>query len=146
MFNVENLRQFSVTNLPRLFLLSLVLLILVCPSVVLAHPCENATKDLHGDMEVVANRGGLWSLMEQRGLKDNSIIGMQADTKLARAVGQFEELCASEKKPTKQLYESIQNLVGKARVIFNPRTSGEAISKSITLLIKSLDTVIAKIE
>ena len=144
MFNVENLRQFSVTNLPRLFLLSLVLLILVCPSVVLAHPCENATKDLHGDMEVVANRGGLWSLMEQRGLKDNSIIGMQADTKLARAVGQFEELCASEKKPNKQHYIAIQNLLGEARVIFNPRSSGGELIKSITKLNKDLDALLKK--
>ena len=147
MFNINNLRPFGVTNLPKSFFLLLAFLASFVPSAALAaHPCENSVTHLRGDLNVVMNRGGLWSLMEQKGLKENSVMGMRADGKLARVVGLFEELCESEKKPTKQLYESIQNLIGNARVIFNPRTSGEAITKSITLLIKSLDTVLAKIE
>ena len=99
MFNINNLRPFGVTNLPKSFFLFLSLLVLTLPSAALAdsHPCKNAIIHLRGDLDVVMNRGGLWSLMEQKGLKDNSIIGMQADGKLARAVGWFEELCESEK-------------------------------------------------
>ena len=147
MFNVENLRQFGVTNLPKSFFLLLAFLALFLPSAALAaHPCENASKHLHGDMDVVGNRGGLWSLMEQKGLKDNSIIGMQADGKLARLVVRFETLCQSKNKPGKQLFEEIQNLLGNARLIFNPRISGEEITKAITKLVKDADTMLAKIE
>ena len=72
--------------------------------------------------------------------------GMQADIKLARLVGQFETLCESEKKPTKQLFVTIENLLGEARTIFNPRSSGEEIFKLVENLVKELDALLAKIE
>ena len=78
------------------------------------HPCVNALEQLRGDLGVVTNRGGLWSLMEQRGLKDNSVIGMQVDGKLARLVRHFEESCESKKKPEKQLFTKISNILGEA--------------------------------
>ena len=120
----------------------------ILPSIARAahHPCVNAHKQLQGDLGVVTNRGGLWSLMEQKGLKDKSVIGMQADGKLARAVGRFEELCESEKKPEKQMFIGIQNLLGSARVIFNPRSSGEELIKSIIKLTNELDILLAKIK
>jgi len=126
----------------------LTLLIITLPSAVLAdsHPCVNAIKHLRGDLNVVMNRGGFWTLMEQRGLKENSMIGMQADGKLARIVGAFETLCESKKKPTKQLFLDIQNLLGDARVMYNPRSTNEKIMKSINKLIKDLDTLLVKIE
>ena len=147
MFNIENLRQFGVANIPKSLFFHLTLLILIFPSTALAdsHPCNNFAKHLHGDMNVVGNRGGLWSLMEQKNLKENSVIGMQADGKLARAVGMFDTLCESEKKPTKQLFQAIQKLLGDARIIFNPRSSGEEITKSIIELNKDLDILLAKI-
>ena len=146
MFDIKNLRQFGITKTLKSFFLYLVLLILTRPSVLQAHPCENASMQLQGDLGVVINRGGLWSLMEQRGLKENSVIGMQADSKLARLVGHFETLCESEKKPTKQLFVTIENLLGEARTIFNPRSSGEEIFKLVENLVKELDALLAKIE
>ena len=120
----------------------------ILPSIARAadHPCVNALQQLRGDLGVVTNKGGLWSLMEQKGLKDKSVIGIQADVKLARAVGQFEELCESEKKPEKKKFIGIQNLLGSARVIFNPSSSGEELIKSITKLNNDLNTFLAKIE
>jgi len=111
------------------------------------HPCKNAGIQLRGDLNVVMNRGGLWALMEQtEGLQDKSTAGFQADGKLARVVGRFESLCESEKKPTKQLLVGITNLLGNARVIWNPRSSGEAIVKSITDLNKKLDSLLLKMK
>jgi hypothetical protein len=93
------------------------------------------------------NRGGLWALMEQtEGLQDKSMIGFQADGKLARAVGRFESLCESEKKPTKQLFDGLGNLLGEARTIWNPRSSGEEILRLINGLTKKIDSMLSIIE
>ena len=148
MFNVKNLQKYGAPKLPKLFYFYLALLTLIFPSAVLAaeHPCVNATMQLRGDLGVVINRGGLWSLMEQRGLKENSVMGMQVDGKLARLVGLFEELCESEKKPEKQLFTKISNILGEARVIFNPRSSGKKLLELITKLGKNLDTLLSKVE
>ena len=148
MFNVEESRQACPRKTLKSFLIYLILMWFIYPSISKAtdHPCVNALTQLQGDLGVVTNRGGLWSLMEQKGLKDKSVIGMQADGKLARAVGRFEELCESEKKPEKQIFIGIQNLLGSARVIFNPRSSGEELIKSIIKLNKELDTFFSKIK
>ena len=84
--------------------------------------------------------------MEQKGLKENSVIGMQADGKLARLVGQFEYSCQSKNKPGKELFTAIQSLLGDARLIFNPRSSGEEIEQSILKLSKEIDIILAKME
>ena len=111
------------------------------------HPCKNASIQLRGDLDVIMNRGGLWALMEQtEGLRDKSTVGFKADGKLAQAVGRFESLCESEKKPTKQVFVGITNLLGNARIIWNPKTSGEAIAKSITDLNKKLDSLLLKMK
>jgi hypothetical protein len=82
--------------------------------------------------------------MEQtEGLQDKSMIGFQADGKLARTVGRFETLCESKKKPTKQLFDDIGNLLGKGRTIWNPGSSGEKILKSINGLNKKLDSMLS---
>ena len=105
------------------------------------------TLQLRGGLDVVMNRGGLWALMEQtEGLQDKSTTGFQTDGKLARTVGRFESLCESEKKPTKQLFDDLGNLIGEARTIWNPRSSGEEIVKSITDLNKKLDSLLLKIK
>ena len=55
-------------------------------------------------------------------------------------------LCASEKKPTKQLFEDLGNLLGEARTIWNPRSSGEEIIKLIKGLTKKIDSMLSAIE
>ena len=96
---------------------------------------------------MVMNRGGLWALMEQtEGLQDKSVIGFQADGKLARAVGRFESLCESEKKPTKKIYDDVVNIIGEARTIWNPSSSGEKLLKSISSLNKKLDSILSIIK
>ena len=149
MLNFENPKQAGARNLPGILLVGLALILMVCPFAASAegHPCQNAVQSLRGDLNVILNRDGLWALMERtEGLQEKSMVGMQADGKLARLVGQFETLCESEKKPTKQLFVTIGNLLGEARTIFNPRSSGEEIFKLVENLVKELDALLAKIE
>ena len=136
-------------SLPKTLLTLLIVFPLIFPAIASSesHPCQNATVQLRGDLDVIMNRGGLWALMEQtEGLQDKSMIGFQADGKLARAVGRFESLCESEKKPTKQLFDDLGNLISEARTIWNPTASRETIVKSITDLNKKLDSLLLKMK
>ena len=149
MLSLKSIRSIKVQNLPKILLAWLTLFLIMVSGIASAevHPCKNAGIQLRGDLNVVMNRGGLWALMEQtEGLQDKSTAGFQADGKLARVVGRFESLCESEKKPTKQLFVSITNLLGNARVIWNPSTSGKAIIKLIAVLNKKLDSTLLKMK
>jgi len=149
MLSLKNLQIIKTISLPKTLLTLLIVFPLIFPAIASSesHPCQNATVQLRGDLDVLMNRGGLWALMEQtEGLQDKSMVGFQADGKLARVVGRFESLCESEKKPTKQLFDNLGNLIGEARTIRNPGSSGEKILKSINGLNKKLDSILSKIE
>ncbi len=133
----------------KILLLLLVLSPIVVPAIVYSqgHPCKRATLSLRGDLDVVMNKGGMWALMEQtEGLQDKSMIGIQADGKLARLVGKFETMCEGEKKPTKQLFDAITNLLGDARTAWNPGSSGEKIVKSVNEMNKRAGSMLKTIE
>ena len=149
MLSLKNLQIIKTMGLPKTLLTLLILFPLIFPAIASSesHPCQNATVHLRGDLDVVMNRGGLWALMEQtEGLQDKSMLGFQADGKLARAVGRFESLCESEKKPTKQFFDDLENLIGEARIIWNPRSSGEEILSLINGLNKKVDSMLSTIE
>ena len=149
MLSLKNLKTMKTISFPKTFLTILILFPIIFPAIASSesHPCQNATVQLRGDLDVIMNRGGLWALMEQtEGLQDKSTAGFQADGKLARAVGRFESLCESEKKPTKQLFEDLGNLLGEARTIWNPRSSGEKILSLINGLNKKVDSMLSTIE
>jgi hypothetical protein len=149
MLSLKNLKTMKTISFPKTFLTILILFPIILPAIASpeSHPCQNATVQLRGDLDVIMNRGGLWALMEQtEGLQDKSTAGFKADGKLARAVGRFESLCESEKKPTKQLFEDLGNLLGEARTIWNPRSSGEEILNLINGLTKKVDSMLSTIE
>ena len=149
MLSLKNLQIIKTISLPKALLTLLILFPLIFPAIASSesHPCQNATVQLRGDLDVVMNRGGLWALMEQtEGLQDKSTAGLQADGKLARTVGRFESLCESEKKPTKQLFDDLGNLLSEARIIWNPRSSGEEILSLINGLNKKVDSMLSTIE
>jgi hypothetical protein len=147
---IKKLRSFKTQKLTIKFTLTIMLSILIFSSYALSqenHPCKRASLNLRGDWNVVGNRGGLWSLMEQtEGLQDKSVLGMQIDGKFARLVGQFETMCEGEKKPSKKLFASITNLLGKARAAWNPSSSGEALIKLLKDLNNKLDTILSSIK
>jgi len=149
MLSLKNLQIFRTISLPKALLTLLILFPLIFPTIASSegHPCQNNTVQLRGELEVVMNRGGLWALMEQtEGLQDKSTAGFKVDGKLAQVVGRFESLCESEKKPNKQVFVDTTNLLGSARVIWNPTSSGEAIVKAITNLNKKLDSLLLKMK
>jgi hypothetical protein len=149
MLSLKNLQVIKTISLPKKILTLLILFPLIFPAIASSegHPCQKATLQLRGDLDVVMNRGGLWALMEQtEGLQDKSTIGLQADGKLALAVGRYESLCESEKKPTKQLFGDLENLLGEARIIWNPRSSGEEIMGLINGLRKKVDSMLSTIK
>jgi len=85
-----------------------------------AEMCKEGKKDLVGSYDVIHSRGGLWGLMEKTaGLKDKSVIGLQADSKMRRTISIFEEMCADGKTPTPALYNEISSLIGDGRMVFN---------------------------
>ena len=145
MSSLKKTAEFKIKSLPMKFFLLLTLSSLVFSATAFSqenHPCKRDGVELRGDLDTIMNRGGLWSLMEQtEGLQDKSVLGMQSDGKLARLVGQFETMCEGDKKPAKQLFGRLTNLLGNARAIWNPKSSGEAIVKSITDLNKKLDSL-----
>ena len=149
MLSLKNLQIIKTISLPKALLTLLILFPFIFPAIASSesHPCQKATVQLRGDLDVVMSRGGLWALMEQtEGLQDKSTSGLQADGKLARTVGRFESLCESEKKPTKKLFDDLGNLIGEARTIWNPRSSGEEILSLINGLNKKLDSMLSTIE
>ena len=147
--SLKKLRSIKIKRPPMKFFLPLALLFLAFSATAFSqenHPCKRASKELRGDLDVVMSRGGLWTLMEQtEGLQDKSVLGMQTDGKLARLVGRFETMCKGEKKPTKQLFDRIIKILGEARMVWNPKSSGEAVVKSITSLNKKLDALLSTI-
>ena len=149
MLSLKNLQIIKTISLPKVLFTQLILFSIIFPALASSesHPCQNASVQLRGDLNVIMNRGGLWALMEQtEGLQDKSMIGFQADGKLARVVGRFETLCESEKKPTKQLFDDLGNLLSEARTIWNPRSSGEEILSLINGMNKKVDSMLSKIE
>ena len=151
MLSLKKLQSLKIKNFSIKLLLLLILPSLIFSSTALSqenHPCKRASMHLRGDLDVVMNRGGLWALMEQtEGLQDKSVLGIQVDGKLARLVGQFEAMCQEgEKKPTKQLFSSITNLISSARTTWNPGSTGETIVKSLNAINKKLDTLLLTIK
>ena len=149
MLSLKNLQIIKTISLPKALLTLLILFPLIFPAIASSesHPCQNAMVQLRGDLDVIMSRGGLWALMEQtEGLQDKSTVGLQADGKLALAVGRFESLCESEKKPTQQLFDDLDNLLGEARTIWNPRSSGEETLSLINGLKKKVDSLLSTIE
>ena len=149
MLSLKNLQIIKTMGLPKTLLTLLILFPLIFPAIASSesHPCQNASVQLRGDLDVLMNRGGLWALMEQtEGLQDKSMVGFQTDGKLARVVGRFESLCESEKKPTKQLFDDLVNILGEARAIWNPRSSGEEVLNLINGIKKKVDSMLSTIK
>ena len=100
-----------------------------------AELCKEGKKDLIRSFDVIHARGGLWGIMEKTvGLKDKSVLGLQADGKIRRTVSIFEEMCEDGKTPTPALYDEISDLIGDGRRVFNMnpnRTPPKKILKRI---------------
>ncbi len=109
-----------------------------------AELCKEGKKQLRGDYEILQGGGGLWGYMEKSGLKDKSVLGLQVDNKLQRAVVAFETSCepGSQKKPDEAMFNKIKEGIGRARNIHNKtpgRTPVDEILTGLETLSKDLD-------
>jgi len=111
--------------------------------------CKEGKKDLVTSFEVIQGKGGLWGFMEQTsGLKEKSVLGLQADGKIRRTIGVFEEMCENGKIPTPALYDEIQDLIGDGRMVFNMnpnRTAPKLILKRITAVNEKATAILKKL-
>lgn len=91
-----------------------------------AEECKNAGMQLRGGYEATQGfAGGLWGLMEQTaGYRNDSMIGMQIDAKLQRAVVIYETKCENGEKPGKDLAGKISDFIDRARQIKNKAPRG----------------------
>ena len=77
--SLKNLQSMKTISLPKTLLTLLIVFPLIFPAIASSesHPCQNASIQLRGDLDVIMNRGGLWALMEQtEGLQDKSTAGL----------------------------------------------------------------------
>ncbi|NIU42814.1 MAG: hypothetical protein GWN72_00465, partial [Nitrospinaceae bacterium] len=80
-----------------------------------ADACKNAVYQLRGTLNQSQGKGGIWKYMEQNSsLKEKSVIGLQVDGKLNRAVVIFENQCAKTKRPSGENFNKINDLLGEA--------------------------------
>jgi len=141
-------KRYSACIKSFLYIFLISLLVLSVSSAYANEMCSRGAKNLRGDNEVIQGRGGLWSYMEQSGLNDHSMIGMQIDGKLQRAVVIFETMCEEGKIPSMETFKSIENTLSEARTIFNSnpdRTPLGKILEKIKTLNKNADALIQKI-
>ncbi len=118
-------------------------LLIQTPKTYAADICKEGLKDLQKSQGVIQDKGGIWGYLEKSSnLKDNSILGLQIDSKLQRLVFFFETLCEEGKIPTPRLYNLILNLMGDARVIFNI----EADQRPKEKVLENLQSLNEKIE
>ena len=114
-----------------------------------ADSCSSAAKELQASYDVVQGKGGLWGFLEQRGeLKEKSILGLQADSKIQRGVVIFNEMCKSSKTPDMSAFKSLQDVIGDARMVFNlnERTPAKKILEAVTQVNQKADKVLASLE
>ncbi len=127
----------------------LILLFLGAIPVHAADRCVQGGKELVGSFDVIQTKGGLWGFMEKTpGLKDKSVIGLQADGKLRRTITIFENMCENGKKPGPELFNEIRSLIGDGRLIFNmnpDRTPPKKILDSVKAVNDKASALLAKL-
>lgn len=97
--------------------------------------CTRGPEALRGDYEVFQGRGGLWTLMEQAGLKDQSVMGLQVDSKILRTIVALEMMCEDGKTPDRESFIKVRDLISDGRMVFNlkiDRTPSEKYLKIIS--------------
>ena len=111
--------------------------------------CKEGKRDLVKSFDVIQEKGGMWGFMEKvSGLKEKSVIGLQADGKVRRTVGIFEEMCEDGKIPTPALYDEIQSLIGDGRMVFNmnpDRTAPKLIMERINAVNEKATALLTKL-
>ena len=117
----------------------------------MAVDCKAISKDLNDSYNSFVGKGGLWSLMEKsEALKTKSMMGMQADSKLRRAVTIYDDHCVAKPKDSNvELAREIASLLDEGRMITNNKpetTPASKLMKSVEDLLANANKLLAKID
>lgn len=108
--------------------------------------CKRAATDLLGSYQVMEGKGGIWGYLEKSpSLRDKSVLGLQADSKLKQLVERFNTMCSEGKNPTKELFVAIHELISRGRLLFNTRADRQPVEKvlaNVTALIQDTDKLL----
>jgi hypothetical protein len=119
---MNSLSRASISAIPgfSIFLFSLYL-VSHGATIAQANPiCSEGVNDLQKSFGIVQAKGGVWGFLEQSsGLKDKSMIGLQLDGKVQRAIVILETACQDGKPPSMEQYKAVESVVGDARMVFN---------------------------
>jgi len=97
--------------------------------------CDRGGYELNSSINVIESKGGLWGYVEKVAeLRDKSFLGLQADSSLKHLVVRFESLCENGKTPTPEMFVAIQDMLSRARMIFNTPADRIPTEKVITLV------------
>ena len=82
--------------------------------------CARGAYELNSSVNSIESKGGLWGYVEKVAeLREKSFLGLQADSALKKLVVRFESLCENGKTPTPETFNAIQDMLSRARMIFN---------------------------
>ena len=117
----------------------------------LAIDCKVISKDLNASYNGYDKAGGLWTLLESfEALEGKSMLGMQADSKLRRAVTIYENNCESDPKNSKvKLARRIADLIDQGKMITNNKSGNVPIKKileSVEALLVNANKLLAEID
>lgn len=110
--------------------------------------CKDAGQGLQASFDTIQGKGGLWGLLESvPELRDRSFLGLQADSKLQKAVVMFQNMCEGENLPKQEMFDSLQNHLGDGRMVFNlpiDRTPPDKFLEQINAINKAMDEFFTK--
>jgi hypothetical protein len=97
--------------------------------------CDRGTYELNSSINAVESKGGLWGYVEKVAeLREKSFLGLQADSALKHLVVRFESMCQNGKTPSPEMFNAIQDMLSRARMIFNTPSDRLPTDKVIALV------------
>lgn len=116
-----------------------------------ANECKKAVKQLRGNYEVIQAGGGIWGFLEKSAaLRDRSVLGLQIDSKLQRAVLSFENKCEDPNAaPDTAMFQRVGEFLDKGHKLNSKSADtipAAQLIAEIQDMIKSLDEFLATVE
>lgn len=97
--------------------------------------CDRGAYELNSSINSVESKGGLWGYVEKVAeLREKSFLGLQADSALKHLVVRFESMCENGKTPSPEMFIAIQDMLSRARMIFNTPSDRLPTDKVIALV------------
>ena len=111
--------------------------------------CDRGAYELNSSVNSIESKGGLWGYVEKVAeLRDKSFLGLQADSSLKQLVVRFESLCENGKTPSPEVFGAIQEMLSRARMIFNTpadRMPADKVISQVTAIKQDADKLLGSL-